>query len=82
MKLTVDIKNTRKAELVKQVLNQFNLKVLVTEKESEKTVRARSRNALKIIKAFPLKKSGISQSIPNPVKWQRKLRRDRKLIRP
>jgi hypothetical protein len=82
MKLTVDIKNTRKAELVKQVLNQFNLKVLVTEKESEKTVRARSRNALKIIKAFPLKKSTISQSIPNPVKWQRKLRRDRKLIRP
>lgn len=79
MKLILTIPNEQDAQFVKELLSRLKLPLTVEEGEEAESQLPQSQKALEIIKNFPLEKSRVSQSIPDPVKWQREMRKDRKL---
>jgi len=69
--VTLQVEDSKDYELLLQLISSLKLKVVTTTKKSSLQER---QKLLSIIK-----KGGSGKSIADPVKWQKEMRRDRKL---
>jgi hypothetical protein len=69
--VTLQVEDNKDYELLLQLIASLKLKVITTSKKSSLQER---QKLLSIIK-----KGGSGKSIADPVKWQKEMRKDRKL---
>jgi hypothetical protein len=69
--VTLQVEDNKDYELLLQLIASLKLKVITTSKKSSLQER---QKLLSIIK-----KGGSGKSIADPVKWQKEIRKDRKL---
>jgi hypothetical protein len=69
--VTLQVEDSKDYELLLQLIASLKLKVVTTSKKSSLQER---QKLLSIIK-----KGGSGKSITDPVKWQKEIRKDRKL---
>ncbi|MDX1957819.1 MAG: hypothetical protein SFU98_04560 [Leptospiraceae bacterium] len=79
--ITLEILNNEDEEMIIFLAKRLNLKVVSNELKMNK-INGSVKNSNKALKHLDnLAKLGtMKDKIPDPVKWQRKIRKDRKLV--
>jgi len=74
--ITLEISNSEDAEMIIALAKRLNLRIL---KNSDDELLERSQKALMIMRQIA-ERGTISELIPDPVAWQKEIRKDKPLL--
>ncbi len=74
--LTLEIANSEDLEIILQMAKRLNCKVV--DKKVQKNKKTKTAEILKLFKEIS-ETGEVKKLIPNPKKWQKQIRKDRKL---
>ncbi|MCB1179519.1 MAG: hypothetical protein KDK36_18210 [Leptospiraceae bacterium] len=74
--ITLEISDPEDAEMILNLAKRLNLKIV---EKSEVELLERSKKALEILKQIA-ERGNLANAIPDPVKWQKEIRKDKPLL--
>ncbi len=74
--ITLEINDPEVADMIERLAKKLNLKIIKNSRENENLKR--SKEALKIMKRIA-RRGTLVKAIPDPVAWQKEIRKDRPL---
>jgi len=73
--ITLKIENAKDAEMILNLAKRLNCEIITSPTKTKKN----SEEIISIMKSIS-KRGTLAKAIPDPVKWQRKIRKDKPLL--